>query len=676
MHTSTPGRRDAVVPGTLLDGKYRLDAAIGRGSFGAVFRATHLALQKTVAVKVLTVGDPSGRFFERFRTEAEALGRLSHPNIVSVTDFGIDPRGGGVPYLVMELVEGVTLEQRCASGDLGGDAALDLLAAIAGAIDHGHHTGVLHGDIKAANVLLSRDRSGREAVTVIDFGLARLVETAGEVAGDDHEESSGQAHRPAGTVEHMAPEILRGRAPGASSDIYAFGVLAYRVLAGRYPFDGSPSSIIRKHLTETPPSPGPLGTTLEELAAPLLAALDKDPVRRPATATALVAALRSAWVAARRRIWYRTEIPTRTAVSTVAAIALTMAFALSAEHEPLRGLENRSLDWRLLGASLRAPDQRLLLVSLDDRALADDPTPLPNRGDEIGTVLDAALRAPQTVVALDLLLPETFARSAAFGRMVLTHADRLVLAAAATEAGDVIGLEAIDALTRAALGPDRAHRVFGLVNRDVDGDGVVRRGRLSYTNVSGAPQPTLAGRLARLARSGTVHETTNRFLIDSRIDASRFDRMSWSDFTQLAASDPRLANRVLLIGGEFAGSGDVHRAAGAGGRIRDISGLELAGLMVASLLAGSQPTEPGPFSGWMIAGGALVLGSFMLFLIAQSVWGAGLVATGLGAAWLVLAVAVFRGWGVAVPLVPVLGALSVGSAMALGARRMMRSFPG
>ena len=138
-------------PGMVLDGTYLLHDAVGGGAFGAVYRATHLALQKRVAVKLLHAGAAlTARDFQRFRVEAEALGRLAHPNIVTVSDFGVDPAGGGVPYLVMEFVAGQTLETVAGSkGPVDLTTAIAWLRQVAAALDHAHAHGVTHGDLTA-----------------------------------------------------------------------------------------------------------------------------------------------------------------------------------------------------------------------------------------------------------------------------------------------------------------------------------------------------------------------------------------------------------------------------------------------------------------------------------------------------------------------------------------------
>src|SRR3982751_1748791 len=160
----------------VLDGKYRLDDRLGEGATGVVYRATHLGLKRVFALKLLKPGTalaPSS--VSRFQREAEALGRLRHPHIVDVPDSGIDP-GTGAPYLVMELLDGVSLAELCrTAGPLPLERALPILDAVAAAVDAAHEQGLLHRDLKPGNVLLCGGDGEAPAVKVLDFGLAEIA---------------------------------------------------------------------------------------------------------------------------------------------------------------------------------------------------------------------------------------------------------------------------------------------------------------------------------------------------------------------------------------------------------------------------------------------------------------------------------------------------------------------
>ena len=158
----------------LVDGKYRLEKRLSQGGMGVVYLARHLDLQRLFALKLIrSTGGWKAPQLARFRLEAETLGRLKHPGIVDVTDFGVDPRAGGLPYLVMERLEGTTLLERCRSrGRLSLDEALPILAAVGRAVDFAHDQDVLHRDLKPDNVFLSGNGDGL-VVKLLDFGLAR-----------------------------------------------------------------------------------------------------------------------------------------------------------------------------------------------------------------------------------------------------------------------------------------------------------------------------------------------------------------------------------------------------------------------------------------------------------------------------------------------------------------------
>ena len=197
--------------GTIIDGKYRLEAVIGHGGFGVVYRARHLGLDRQVAIKLLAAHDTSGRFFERFRREAAVLARLTHPHIVGVTDFGVALHDDGWPYLVMELAPGKTLEQH-AGQPVPLDDALPLLKSIADAVDAAHRAGVLHVDLKPANVVVDTTNVDAPSVKVIDFGLARLFSAAPAVvdrASKAGVTAPGVTHDFC-TPEYCATELTRG----------------------------------------------------------------------------------------------------------------------------------------------------------------------------------------------------------------------------------------------------------------------------------------------------------------------------------------------------------------------------------------------------------------------------------------------------------------------------------
>lgn len=263
--------------------RYLLESRIATGGMGEVWRARDTTLGRTVAVKVLKreYADDA-TFRSRFETEARHAASLHHPGIAAVFDFGeaqsVDGSGIPRPYLVMELVEGQPLSALLRPGSpMDPGAAASLMAQAADAIAAAHAAGIVHRDVKPANLLVTPDRQ----VKVTDFGIARAADSV----------SLTQTGQVMGTPQYLSPEQARGSAATEASDVYSLGVVTYECLAGRRPFDaGSPVATALAHLNQEPPAlpasvPAPL-------AAVVMRALAKDPAERYAGAGALAAALR------------------------------------------------------------------------------------------------------------------------------------------------------------------------------------------------------------------------------------------------------------------------------------------------------------------------------------------------------------------------------------------------
>jgi serine/threonine protein kinase/CHASE2 domain-containing sensor protein len=697
----------------ILDGKYRLERRLGQGGMGLVYRARHLALNRTFALKLIRphAGDPS--FLARFRVEAEALGKLKHPNIVDVTDFGVDARDGGVPYLVMEHLEGSSLSDHCRRhGPFAAVDVVELLGPAARALDFAHDRGVLHRDLKPANVFLARDGGGT-TVKILDFGLARLLDDAdpgrfltpigaarqcvSAADGEAQPSSSvdltseyppsdyatpatmtraGPSDRLtasgtlAGTPTYMAPELFRGGDATRSSDIYAVGVMAYEMLTGRHPFYGSLAEVSLGHLSAAPPPPSSVRASIpSDLDAAILEALRKEPETRPRSATAFVGGLRAAVHRVHVREWRATEVPRRLRWAAALGLVAAAAGALADRSGAIQTLEARTVDARFATAAARAPDPRIVMAAIDEATLAADPAPLAEKADEIGRSLSTVVDAGARAVSIDLLLPQRWSRSEAFSELVLRHLDRLTLAAATSAAGDVIGPECLSGLAAAALGPERAASVFGFVNVVADEDGVVRKGAFTFVDESGGTRESWPMRTARVAGLEApalnaaarvpVGERSRGFWIDYSTDWRQFRRMSWKDVGSIVERDPEaFRDRVILLGADFAASGDephrVPRSADGAG----LNGFTLQALMLNTLLSGL-PVRDGGIGSRLLASGPLV------FLAAAAVLclpvrTAALSVLGLCAVYLMLAVAIFR-WRlfilpVAVPVLALLAA--------------------
>jgi eukaryotic-like serine/threonine-protein kinase len=260
---------------------YTLLESIGYGGMAVVYRARQDSLDRTVAIKVLSESlAASPEFKQRFKREAQTAANLRHPNVITVYDFGEDERG--VPYLVLEYVEGPTLADLMDVG-LDDERVADLLDQIAAGLDYAHARGVVHRDVKPGNVLTTAD--GR--VVLADFGLAWLIEGAQLTL------TGGMI----GTPEYMSPEQAAGLPFDQRADVYALGVVLYEMLVGDRPFVAeTPFGILLQRLQEPAPSVLLARPELPEAVGDVLdTALLRDPASRYDSAGALARAFRAAF---------------------------------------------------------------------------------------------------------------------------------------------------------------------------------------------------------------------------------------------------------------------------------------------------------------------------------------------------------------------------------------------
>ncbi|HJR37898.1 MAG TPA: protein kinase, partial [Nocardioidaceae bacterium] len=276
--TGIPGTVPAAEQGP--HDRYRLDTRIATGGMGEVWRATDLVLDREVAVKVLKheyADDPT--FVARFEAEARHAAALHHQNIASVFDFGelADGSDRPRPFLVMELVPGQPLSTLLGGEPMPPANAAELVAQAADAIGAAHAMGIVHRDVKPANLLVTPDGQ----VKITDFGIARAADAV----------PLTQTGQIVGTPHYISPEQVEGQPATAASDIYALGVVLYECLAGRRPFAAdTPVTTALAHLREpVPPLPD---TVPEHLQAVVATALAKDPADRFASARDLADALR------------------------------------------------------------------------------------------------------------------------------------------------------------------------------------------------------------------------------------------------------------------------------------------------------------------------------------------------------------------------------------------------
>jgi len=287
--------------GRTVGGKFAIEAKLGQGAMGAVYRARQLALEKVVAIKVLHQDRATdASYAERFRREAKAASRLDHPNSIRVFDFGQEP--DGLLYLAMEYVEGRDLRALLSEmGPFAPAAVTDILTQVLAALAVAHDLGVLHRDLKPENIMIVRAQGDEgqpvDVVKVCDFGIAKLVEPAKGPAGP----GAGSGRRTTegfivGTPEYMSPEQARGEPIDGRSDLYSIGIVLYELLVGQAPFEGdSALSIVIKHLSDAPqpPSSRQLGVDAG-LEAICLKALQKFPANRFQSAREMRRALREA----------------------------------------------------------------------------------------------------------------------------------------------------------------------------------------------------------------------------------------------------------------------------------------------------------------------------------------------------------------------------------------------
>jgi serine/threonine protein kinase len=276
--------------GTIVDRRYLLKREIARGGAGAVFEAEHIYTKRSVALKLLVpeqraVAEPRARLLR----EALALSAARHPGVVAALDAG--ETEDGTPYLVLELLEGRSLEGILAVRRRIGAADVAWVgAAICEALAAAHRRGIIHRDIKPSNVFVARDEQGREVVKVFDFGVARVPSEKNKLTQDG---------ALLGTPEYMAPEQLLAREVDGRTDLYAVGVTLYECLAGVVPFEGNFGEVLLKSSTEpVPPLRQKAPEVTAEFAAVIERALAREPDGRFSDALALAQALRKAAPAA------------------------------------------------------------------------------------------------------------------------------------------------------------------------------------------------------------------------------------------------------------------------------------------------------------------------------------------------------------------------------------------
>jgi serine/threonine-protein kinase len=264
--------------GTVLQGRYEIIREIATGGMGVVYRGERLKLGRKVAIKFLLGWTDSEEARTRFEREARAMGALHHPNCVTVTDFGVHE---GVPYLVMDYVKGVPLDDIVADGPLPPRRVVDIARQLLAGLGHAHEQGIVHRDIKPGNIMVYEADGFDDEVKLLDFGVAKLQSDTGDL-------TAGMA---IGTPSYMSPEQGEGEPVDARSDIYAVGVLLYYMLTGEKPFDDDDKlEVLRLH-REAPRPELPRRIAPPDLAEVVKTAMAVAPGDRYQSAAEMSAAL-------------------------------------------------------------------------------------------------------------------------------------------------------------------------------------------------------------------------------------------------------------------------------------------------------------------------------------------------------------------------------------------------
>ena len=292
--------------GQVLDARYRVDEPLGVGGHGQVYRGTQLSTGRAVALKVLRpelLDDPIA--VKRFEHEARFACQLSHPNLVTYYDFGRDPELGAM-YVVMELLPGESLAEHVrATGPMGLARVARIVEQVGGALHEAHEAGLVHRDVKPANLMLVREGAQGDFVKVIDFGLVKAFR-----AGDGQVTSLTADGVIVGSPYYLSPEQIREHGDiDGRADVYALACTAYKLLTGLTPFRGrDPVEVATQHLLK---APRPMGAVLansdfpSELEALIAEALAKEPDERPATALEFARRFSEAAARAPERVVHR-----------------------------------------------------------------------------------------------------------------------------------------------------------------------------------------------------------------------------------------------------------------------------------------------------------------------------------------------------------------------------------
>ncbi len=324
--------------GNIIGSNFKIEAKLGEGGMGAVYRGLDMMLEREVAIKALRPELASQtQVVERFRSEAVTLAKLNHPNIATLYNFF---RQGDEFYMVLEFVRGETLDNIISQrGAMPVEQAVPLFCKVLDGIDHAHEMGIVHRDIKPANMMLT----DKGALKVLDFGIARILGTA----------RMTKAGHLIGTIEYMAPEQVKGLETDARSDIYSLGMLLYEMLTGRVAFDiQNEFELMKAQIEQMPPPPRQLNPNIPvEVEQAIMRAIAKDPNERYQTAGDFRAELLTAGFVTGALNSTTADRHNPYATTRLSNPALNTTPAVSRPQTPTPGVSDDALKETLVGAS-------------------------------------------------------------------------------------------------------------------------------------------------------------------------------------------------------------------------------------------------------------------------------------------------------------------------------------
>ncbi len=285
--------------GTTLDGKYTIVELIGEGGMGAVYKAQHDAIKRTVAIKFLhlkAVDQDQERFLKRFTLEAQTASQIRHPSAITIYDYGVEhiPGKGDTPYLVMEYIDGQSLKEIIKQeGRMAPERLIPLVVQVCGALGEAHGLNIVHRDLKPDNIMVSKGSDGIEWALVLDFGIAKQI-------SDEDSDSAGMTKTGSvmGTPRYMAPEQIWNKGVDGRSDLYALAIVIYEALTGTVPFEAT--SLMDLAIKQSNEDPEPILTRAPDVTIPksvervIMRALSRDADQRQSSALEFSAELLAA----------------------------------------------------------------------------------------------------------------------------------------------------------------------------------------------------------------------------------------------------------------------------------------------------------------------------------------------------------------------------------------------